>query len=209
MKAFQWIMAVCFVVVLALGWKYSILGLMVIPMIGSGMIFALINGRWFCGNICPRGQFLERLFSKVSSSKDIPRVFIQPIFRWTFLIIFMGKMSYSLVDVYQDGFTVDALASAFWWSMFGSSVIAFVGALFYNSRFWCAVCPVGTIGKSVKGIAPANYRVDSSCKDCGACTRACPFNHKPSDYKGSEFDNSDCIKCGKCVDACKFGAIKK
>ena len=109
MKAFQWIMAICFVVVLALGWKYSILGLMVIPMIGSGMIFALINGRWFCGNICPRGQFLERLFSKVSSSKDIPRVFIQPIFRWTFLIIFMGKMSYSLVDVYQDGFTIDAL----------------------------------------------------------------------------------------------------
>ncbi len=209
MKYLRWLLVVCFIVVLSLGWKYPLIGLLVIPMIGGGMIFAFINGRWFCGNLCPRGLFLESMFSKVTPKRNISRFFLHPIFRWTFLAIFMGKMGYSLFGVYQDGITLDAVSSAFWWSMFGSSIIALVGGFVYNSRFWCSVCPVGTVGKTVKGVANKKYTVSDSCKECGACTKVCSFGHNPADHKGGEFLESDCIQCGKCITACKFGAIKK
>ena len=199
MKVFiQWLLALIFVVVLALGWKYSLFGLLVIPMIGLGVIFAVFNGRWFCGNFCPRGQFLDKIFSKISSSRDIPRVFLQPIFRWAFLLIFMGKMGYSLLTAYENGITVSAVSDAFWWSMFGSTVLAVAGGLAYNSRFWCAVCPVGTMGKYIKGVSPVTFRVEEECRECGACAKACPFGYNPAEFKGSDFNNSDCIKCGKC-----------
>ncbi len=209
MNIFRWILALIFVAVLALGWKYPLLGLLVIPMMGAGVIFALINGRWFCGNICPRGQFIDKIFSKITSTRDIPRFFLQPAFRWAFLIIFMVKMGFSLFGVYEDGINMASVASAFWWAMFGSTMIALVGGFAYNSRFWCAVCPIGTMAKSIKGVAPKNYRVSDSCKECGLCAQACPFGHNPAEFKGGEFTHSDCIKCGKCVAACRIGAIEK
>ncbi len=209
MRVFQWLLALVFIFVLALGWKYTAIGLLVVPMIGFGMVFAIFNGRWFCGNLCPRGQFIDKIFSRVTSTRDIPRVFLMPVFRWSFLVIFMGKMGYSLFTAYQEGITLAAVANAFWWSMLGSSLIALIGGMVYNSRFWCAVCPVGTIGKHIKGVAPVSYTVSEDCRNCGACSKACSFGHNPAEFRGGKLDNSDCIKCGKCIDACKFGAIKK
>ena len=64
----------------------------------------------------------------------------------------------------------------------------------------------------------------SKCKECGACSRVCPYsaiinNKRPcerackikaismSETKAASIDNEKCIACGACVYQCPFGAI--
>lgn len=71
--ALQWMYASMTITVLLLGWKYPLLGyVVVLAMLGS-IISGLIAGRWFCGNLCPRGGFLERILSKISPDKPAPK----------------------------------------------------------------------------------------------------------------------------------------
>ena len=46
------------------GWFYPVIGLLaLICMIGPVMT-SIWKGRWWCGNVCPRGNMYDRLLSK-------------------------------------------------------------------------------------------------------------------------------------------------
>lgn len=64
------------------------------------------------------------------------------------------------------------------------------------------------------------------CKECGMCTKACPYNaivedmrpckkscptgavHYNADDLSAEITESQCVNCGACMSACPFGAIE-
>ena len=55
-----------------IGWFYPVVGLIaLICMIGPVMT-SIWKGRWWCGNVCPRGNMYDRLLSKYSPHKPIP-----------------------------------------------------------------------------------------------------------------------------------------
>ncbi|MBR2762212.1 MAG: monomeric [Solobacterium sp.] len=84
-----------------------------------------------------------------------------------------------------------------------------------------AACRFGAIS-----IGSERSEIDySKCKECGACSRACPYNaivvterpcyaHCPvqaiswNDQNIAVIDEKKCINCGQCESACPFGAIE-
>ena len=86
----------------------------------------------------------------------------------------------------------------------------------------CAeVCKFGAIGFDHNRVAHIDR---SKCKECGACSRACPFTaiifrKRPcenackikaitmNENKAARIKYEKCISCGACVKQCPFGAI--
>lgn len=70
------------------------------------------------------------------------------------------------------------------------------------------------------------YIDPDKCKECGMCTKACPYNaivedmrpckkscptgavHYNADDLSAEITESQCVNCGACMSACPFGAIE-
>ena len=50
--------------------------------------------------------------------------------------------------------------------------------------------------------------IDSKCKGCGLCVKACPFTAITMKEKLASIQ-SNCTQCGNCIEICKFGAIEK
>ena len=50
----QWLLLPIVITVIGLGWKYPWLGLSVPLVMVIGIIGAFFNGRYVCGNLCPR-----------------------------------------------------------------------------------------------------------------------------------------------------------
>lgn len=82
-------------------------------------------------------------------------------------------------------------------------------------------CRFGAISFDEKHVAHIDK---SKCKECGACSRVCPYTaiisrRRPcenackikaismNENKAAAIDNSKCISCGACVYQCPFGAI--
>ena len=83
------------------------------------------------------------------------------------------------------------------------------------------VCKFGAINFDHNHVAHIDK---SKCKECGACSKVCPYNAihnfkrpcetackvkaiKMGEEKEACIDNSKCISCGACVYQCPFGAI--
>lgn len=84
-----------------------------------------------------------------------------------------------------------------------------------------AACNFGAIS-----IGEERSEIDyTKCKECGACSRACPYNaiviterpcyaHCPvqaiswNEYGIAQIDENKCINCGQCQSVCPFGAIE-
>ena len=83
------------------------------------------------------------------------------------------------------------------------------------------VCKFGALSFDRNHVAHIDK---SKCKECGACSKVCPFNaivsrKRPcqnackvkaismNEDKSAKIDNSKCIQCGACVYQCPFGAI--
>lgn len=63
-----WILLIYLVV----GYFYPVVGLIAfICMIGP-VSMSVFKGRYWCGHICPRGSYYEKLISKVSRNRPIP-----------------------------------------------------------------------------------------------------------------------------------------
>lgn len=92
----QWLLLPIVLIVIGLGWKYRWLGFLVPLVMLIGIIGAFINGRYLCGNFCPRGAFFDRLITPISPQKNIPNFLRSMTFRWVILILLMGFMVFQL-----------------------------------------------------------------------------------------------------------------
>lgn len=197
--SYKWFLGLVMATVIALGWKFPLLGFIVPVAMTLGIIGGFVKGRWVCGNLCPRGSFLDTWFSLISSSRLIPEWLRSRSLRWTLLILLMGFMVYRLS---QNVSSIDHWGLVFWQMCLITTVAALVLGIRYTGRSWCAICPVGTMASAA---APDHHalQISASCKGCGLCEKSCPMQLDISRYSivGKQ-EEKDCLKCSSCIQAC-------
>ena len=88
-----------------------------------------------------------------------------------------------------------------------TTTIGIIGWLVFNRYFWCSVCPMGKIYKTIWPLKNG-LRVADTCVKCGLCAKACPFGFfPPGDAKDDQFRNPDCMHCRRCVERCPRHAL--
>ena len=95
------------------------------------LIFAIVGGnKWFCNNMCGRGQLFWLLGRnlKCSRKKPAPKWLSSKWFRYGFLAQF-GYGFYSL--------------------MLTSTLIGLIVMVLYKERTWCSFCPMGTMTQGI------------------------------------------------------------
>ena len=170
------------------------------------IIVSFFKGRFWCGNLCPRGNFYDNVVSKFSNKRKPPKFFKSYYFRAIILtimmVMFISGVSKSWGNLYGIGMV-------FYRMIVVTTIIGIVLSLFYNHRTWCNFCPMGTLASITAKFRKSKkvLHVSSSCVSCKICEKKCPKGLVPFDYKGDILSHPDCIQCGECVSACPKKAI--
>jgi ferredoxin-type protein NapH len=203
-KLLQSILAPITILVIALGWKYPILGFAVPVVMLTGICGAFINGRYVCGHLCPRGAFFDRIIAPISPKKHIPQALRHPVLRWTLVVVLMGFMIYRIL---QNPGSADHWGRVFW-LMCVITTGAGVLLAIIHPRTWCALCPIGTIQASIGG-DKGQLLIDSVlCRECKICEKACPIDLSIAMHKdGGVVAEPDCLRCPECIKVCPAKAL--
>lgn len=168
------LLALVGLVVLFLGWKFPLLGFMVPVVMLVGMGIAIFKGRYLCGNLCPRGSFLDLLFSKISPKKKIPHILKSMFIRVPILVSLMGLMIYKISIAPTN---INYLGQTFWLMCAATTTVALVMAVVLHHRGWCAICPMGTMQNLISRFEVKNT-ISPDCIKCKTCVKDCPLNLK-------------------------------
>lgn len=183
---------------------YPKLGYFLLVVFATLMLISPFRGRWFCGNLCPRGSFNDYWLSWFSigkkNKKKIPKFFRS---LWLRLPVFALMMGFMVFRITLTEGIVDKIGMVFVTMCIVTTLIAIVFGIFINPRTWCSFCPMGTMQRFF-GANKYQLNVDmDKCVKCKICHNKCPMQlpvneilHKP-----------DCIKCGICIDACPKKAL--
>ncbi|MEN8728397.1 MAG: 4Fe-4S binding protein [Desulfuromonadales bacterium] len=196
---YKWLLGVVMITVIALGWRYPVLGYIVPVAMSAGIIGGFLKGRWVCGNACPRGSFIDTWLNLVSGDRAMPGILRNAKFRWTLLSALIGFMT---VRIAQNPTDFDHWGIVFW-QMCTITTIAAVGlGIRYSARSWCAICPVGTMAGTA-GKNRYSLQVSASCQGCRLCENRCPMQLEIAKYRHSgQSAEQDCLKCSACMSAC-------
>ena len=198
---------------LIIGWFYPVVGLLALICMFGPVLTSIWKGRWWCGNVCPRGNMYDRLLSKYSPHREIPK-FVRTFGFRLFMVFFIFTMfgiQLSFAKSWSD------VGRVFWTIILMTTVVGVTLSFIYAPRTWCSFCPMGSISRWVapkKAPLPkafTNIHVSSQCEmKCKMCARVCPMQLQPYDARGEEIGylHPDCLKCGKCVKGCPTKIMK-
>ena len=82
------------------------------------------------------------ILSKVSREKKIPKVFLNPVFKWVVFGIVIAFFVFQLITTEK---TVAAVGFVFVRMCLVTTLIAIVIGIPTKARAWCAICPMGTL----------------------------------------------------------------
>jgi len=202
----QWCLAPIVVITIGLGWRFPLLGFVVPLVVLAGVAGALVSGRYVCGNLCPRGSFLDRLIAPISARRPIPPVLRSPAVRWPLLAVLMGAM---VLRIAQDPTNAAHWGRVFWLMCVVTTAAAVLFGILVHPRIWCAVCPSGTLQNAIGG-GRKGYRIDgAACVECRRCEKACPMGLPVVAHRSAGvLAERDCLRCGECLAACPTAALK-
>lgn len=204
-RIIQWVILSPVIITVGLGWKYPLLGFSVPAVMLAGMIGGIKNGRYVCGNLCPRGSFFDRILSYTSRQVPILNAFRNMPFRW---VLFTGLMVLMTLRILADPGNIYHWGRVFWLMCAVTTGIGLVLGMFHHQRTWCAFCPMGTMQKALGGKNTYIAIDKDRCIECGRCEKACPFSLPVLEYRESGImDNPDCLKCSECIAACPVDAL--
>ncbi len=179
---------------------YPKLGYFLLLVFAGILLTSPFRGRWFCGNLCPRGSFNDFWLGRVTRGRRIPPVLRSMRVRIPAFILLMGFMAYRIA---QTEGVVDKVGMVFVTMCIMTTAAAIVFGIAYSPRAWCTFCPMGTMQRLLGG-RRMRIRVDlDGCTRCGICLKTCPMHLSVNQL----IAKPDCIKCGRCVEACPKGAL--
>jgi len=204
-RAIQWGLLSVVVITIGLGWWLPWLGFSVPIVMVGGVVMGSFRGRYVCGNLCPRGSFYDRLVSRFSRKRDIPRWLRSMPFRWTVFALLMGVMVFRVLQNPLDWLH---WGRVFWLMCVVTTAIGLPLALIYHPRTWCSFCPIGTIQNAIGGGKGQLLIDDGACRTCGLCERACPMGLTIVEHRhAGVLPHRDCAKCSECIAVCPAGAL--
>lgn len=203
----QLVMGSAFLVLLAAGWFWPILGYFIPVCMLLGIGIAAFQGRSWCNWLCPRGSFEDSLLSRISRQRPIPAVLRGMPMRVGVMMLLMTMLTIMIVRLWPDPL---AIGGFFVLMLTVTTAVAVVLGIIYHQRSWCYLCPIGTmsnwVGKNRRPLAI----VPAQCVDCGLCAQQCPMQLAPvtlKDPKGLAY-KGDCLKCSLCVAQCPTAALR-
>ncbi len=201
----QWFLLSIVIVTIGLGWRYPLFGFSVPIVMTAGIIGGMVNGRFVCGNLCPRGSFFDRIISLVSKNKPLPKILFAIPLR---VILLLGLFGFMFYRIGLDPRNVYHWGRTFWLMCVVTTTIGIIAGLIIRPRTWCAICPMGTIQRLL-GAGKRPLHIDSEkCIDCGTCHNVCPMNIEITAHKkNGHLKEGDCIKCPECISSCPREAL--
>lgn len=192
--------AAAFVIVLAFGWRYPYLAYCMFLNVAVGLVWAVRHGgRHGCGNFCPRGAFYSFL---PDTGRKLPAGLLARKLSIAVMIVLLLGLA-----LWLRPNSIRSWGMVFYIMIVVTTTVGLVGWLVFNRYFWCAICPMGKIYKTIRPFG-TGIRVDDSCVKCGLCAKACPFGFfPPGKAADGVFRDPDCMHCGRCVDRCPKHAL--
>ncbi len=220
LRKYAWI----FILLVALGglW-HPRLGLLVIPVMLALGILGFLNGKYWCGNLCPHGSLFDYVIMPVSRNKKIPgflRSKAMVFFAFFWFMFMLGQRLIRVSATFGAASFLDSLGFIFVMNYLVVTVSGSALAFYVRPRAWCSFCPMGTfqvlmykLGKLLRLNRVTDKKVTVSateaCRKCGKCSLVCPMQLEP--YRGfgdnNRFDNEMCIRCATCAVNCPAGIL--
>jgi polyferredoxin len=188
------------VIVSVLGLWFPILGYMMPIVLLILFVTSASKGRWFCGNLCPRGSFIDFWIGKITPNKKIPGFLRSFWIRIPIFVMLMGFMTYRILNTQG---LIDQIGMIFVVMCLVTTAIALVLGVSISPRAWCTFCPMGTAQNLIGGSKYQLEVIDSKCVECNKCEKVCPMQLNVHTGEAKP----DCIKCERCVDACPTKAL--
>ena len=173
------------------------------------LVFALLFGRAFCGNLCAFG-FLQELIGKISRKKFRVPAMLDKALRLLkyFVLAFITLTAWITLKLWISPYDPYAAFAHIWTGpeLLNENLIGFiilivvVVASVFIDRFFCRyLCPAGALYGILAKISPLKVK-HSACVMCGKCSKVCPMG---IDVAHTDVVTSpECIACGECIRAC-------
>ena len=208
--SFYWILFLYLII----GYFFPVIGFIaMICMIGP-ILTSLFKGRYWCGHVCPRGNMYDRLLSKYSPHRPIPK-FVRTFGFRLFMIFFIFAMFG--IQLYFNWGDWNGMGKVFWNIILITTIVGVILSFIYAPRTWCSFCPMGTLSSWVspkKVPFPKSFssvHVKDTCEEkCKNCARVCPMQLTPYTSRGDRLGylDGDCLKCQNCIQACPLKIIE-
>lgn len=202
----QVISGAAFLMFLAGGWFFPLIGYFIPVCMLMGLSIASFRGRSWCNWLCPRGSFLDALLKKVSRNKKIPRVFRSTPLRLGVMTLLMSMLTIQIIRFWPDPW---AIGGFFIILLTVTTVVGVILGGIFQQRTWCYLCPIGTMSSWVGRSRRPLLLTAEKCVHCNLCSKNCPMQLTPKMAKLSASlpNRGDCLKCGLCVDSCPTAAL--
>lgn len=185
------------------GLWFPALGYFLLLVFAAIFLISPFRGRWFCGNLCPRGSFVDFWVVKISRKSKIPKFFRSFWLRIPIFVLLMGFMGYRVASVIGTLNTFDKIGMILVTMCIVTTAIALLVGSYFSPRAWCSFCPMGTAQRLLGGNKYTLKLDKDKCIKCKKCDKVCPMQLEV--HKGEPLP--DCIKCGRCVEACPKDAL--
>jgi len=192
--------ALMFAFILALGWRYPLLAYCMFLNVAVGIVGALRHGgRHGCGTFCPRGAFYSFL---PDTGRKLPAGLLARKTSIAVMIVMLLALA-----LWLRPNSIRAWGMLFYIMIAITTTVGLIGWLVFNRYFWCSICPMGKIYKTIRPYK-SGIRVADSCVKCGLCAKACPFGFFPPETaENGLFHNPDCMHCRRCIERCPKHAL--
>ena len=79
------------------GLYYPLFGYGILICMFAAMIISFLNGRYWCGRLCPRGLFFDEFLHGLSRNKQVPSLYKSIPFKIAWMAILMTVMTVQFV----------------------------------------------------------------------------------------------------------------